>query len=60
MSNRHQTETRTIHPRSLAELGEEACCIGGEPSDPVLAADAIERYVYDGSQDPWHLPDDAA
>lgn len=26
---------------------------GGHPSDPLLAADAIERFVYDGSQTPW-------
>jgi hypothetical protein len=23
------------------------------PSDPILAADAIERYIYDGSETPW-------
>lgn len=120
MSNRHEAEGRVIHPRALAELGEEACiaalgvardlrsgvipaerlnmqtfcgtacCIGahiaarlGEaegklfiskmnaeitrpnswgshlfssahPSDPVLATDAIERFVYDGSKTPWN------
>lgn len=114
------SETRTIHSRALAELGEEACivalgvardlrsgvippetfdmktfcgsacCIighihkrmgitlhqfrkrvsptgfwidapnalinllsGKNPSDPMLAADAVERYVYDGSETPW-------
>jgi hypothetical protein len=26
---------------------------GAHPSDPLLAADAIERYVYDGSETPW-------
>ena len=26
---------------------------GGSPSDPQLAARAIERYVYDGADDPW-------
>src|SRR4029077_3296413 len=26
---------------------------GSNPSDPILAADAIERFVYDGSQSPW-------
>ncbi len=29
---------------------------GGNPSDPILAADAIERYVYDGSNTPWSIP----
>lgn len=128
MSNRHEVEGRTIHPRALKELGEEACivalgvardlrsgvippenydqgnscgtscCIAGHmsariiadgsipsalkatdfesmqdemwcrweessaalwnlfdinPSDPILAADAIERYIYDGSETPW-------
>lgn len=114
------SETRTIHPRALAELGEEACivalgvaldlrsgvirpetfdmrifcgsacCIvghihqrmgitlhefkkrvspagywidapnallnllsGSNPSDPILAADAIYRYVFDGSETSW-------
>ena len=112
MSNRHEVEGRTIHPRALKELGEEACiialgvardlrsgvipadkfdmrfiharcgsacCIAGwmmirgagretlnavvrnmsdlfaghHPSDPQLAADAIERYIYNGSETPW-------
>jgi hypothetical protein len=117
MSRRNEAEARTIHPRALAELGEEACivvlgigrdlrsgvirdaefcmtslglgdapasacCIyghmrnrgcdlppypqfiqgrpafyslshGGNASDPILAADAIERYIYDGSETPW-------
>jgi hypothetical protein len=119
MSRRNEAEARTIHPRALAELGEEACivvlgigrdlrsgvirnaefcmtaigglrgaparppcCIFGHmrnrgcdlppysqfikgrpaarslfhthnASDPILAADAIERYVYDGSETPW-------
>jgi hypothetical protein len=117
MSNRHEIEGRTVHPRALAELGEDACivalgvardlrsgaippqnynqafycgtscCIGGHiagrlgehpeafavrilrrnimigvgdglfcsshPSDPILAADAIERYVFLGSETPW-------
>lgn len=108
-----KSTTRTIHPRALKELGEEACivalgvardlrsrvippenfhmrylrkgysacgsacCIAGwmlirgvdydylqaaevgdlfnfnKPSDPLLAADAIERFVYDGSETPW-------
>jgi hypothetical protein len=26
---------------------------GGSPSDPQLAARAIERYVYEGADDPW-------
>jgi hypothetical protein len=26
---------------------------GGNPSDPQLAADAIERCIYDGSDTPW-------
>lgn len=120
MSNRHEVEGRTIHPRALKELGDEACivalevardlrsgvippekyyqgrycgtacCIAGHiarrfgfPEDraafwvgslphmksltdndglftgfhstatPQRAADAIERYVYDGSETPW-------
>jgi hypothetical protein len=111
MSNRQFMTTRTLHPKALAALGEEACivalevardlrdgtipperynqavicgsacCIAGHmarrlgvndlnlyfthrdlreglfngehPSDPLLAADAIERYVYDGSETPW-------
>lgn len=122
MSNRHEVEGRTIHPRALKELGEEACIValgvardlrsgvippeaydqqfasvwmagccdtpccmmgyirkrlgnlhfygafngawrfgnalgelfaGDHPSDPILAADALERYVYDGSETPW-------
>jgi hypothetical protein len=125
MSNRHEAEARTIHPRALTELGEEACivalgvardlrsgvipakkydqrewcgtayCIAGHiatrmgvarrtmdtgdgirvfrwamslscssdglsnlfggrhPSDPHRAAEAIERYVYLGSETPW-------
>ncbi len=121
MSNRQESQVRTIHPRAIKELGEEACivalgvaadlrsgvippeeydqrdwcgtscCIAGHiadrigiasraegnsfpvlswasrvdseglyqlfggahPSDPHLAADAIERYVYDHSQTPW-------
>ena len=122
MSNRSLTnETRTIHPRALAALGEKACivmlgvaadlrsgmipperynqtwycgtscCIaghvalrlgmdgvewaamvlgsesniaglfgydrglfgGGHPSDPQLAARAIERYIYEGADNPW-------
>jgi hypothetical protein len=118
MSRRNEAEARTIHPRALAELGEEACivvlgigsdlrsgvitdaefcmmsigdhrgapgtpcCIFGhmrirgcdlppifqfiqgrpaarslfyphKVSDPILAADAIERYIYDGSETPW-------
>lgn len=112
MSNRHEVEGRTIHPRALEELGEEACivalgvardlrsgvippekydqgrymhacgaacCIAGHmrdrlglrghftvlspalmdlfgglhPSIPHLAVDAIERYIYDGSETPW-------
>lgn len=133
MSSRHKTEiskmlsavgrqVRTIHPRALAELGEEACivalgvardlrseaippekydqtsycgtacCIAGhiarrmgvEVKDfiwspsilgsdalrfgdltlfghsarecPEAGADAIERYVYDGSVEPWKVP----
>jgi hypothetical protein len=28
------------------------------PSDPVLAADAIERYVLEGSDDPWRANGD--
>lgn len=107
------TETRQIHPRALAKLGEEACivalgvardlrsgvippdnfnmrhfrmsrsecgyacCIAGwmfirgvdydtlnaanvgnlfsgfMPSDPILAADAIQRFIYDGAVRPW-------
>ena len=111
MSNRQFMTTRTLHPKALAALGEEACivalevardlrdgtipperydqahicgsacCIAGHmarrldvnaltllvihdlaadlfndvhPSDPLLAADAIERYVYDGSETPWN------
>lgn len=114
MSNRHEADGRTIHPRAIRELGEEACivalgvardlrsgvippekfdqrfyssqlragcgsacCIAGwmlirgvsdrslgcasvgnlfggcHPSDPQLAADAIERFVYEGSKRPW-------
>ena len=116
MSSRQQSDTLTIHPYALIELGEEACivalgvardlrsgaippekfdmrwvlpsascgsgcCIAGwmlirgvpdkhetgtlsfgdvgdlfsasHPSDPQLAADAIERYIYDGSRTPW-------
>lgn len=136
MSDRKIAESRTIHPRALKELGEEACivalgvardlrsgvmppddfqmmtwcgtscCIAGHisarlinlgradreriaakyehpdrdfqwrfyqrgadgspglrdlfnerhPSDPQLAADAIERYVYSGSDKPWKVP----
>jgi hypothetical protein len=26
---------------------------GGHPSNPKLAANAIERFVYDGSKRPW-------
>ena len=26
---------------------------GAHPSDPQLAADAIERFVFDGSDNPW-------
>jgi hypothetical protein len=29
------------------------------PSDPILAADAIERYVLGGSDDPWRSSDSA-
>jgi len=110
MSNRQFITARTLHPKALAALGEEACivalevardlrdgtipperynqayicgsacCIaghmarrlgvnvvtlfthdlsadlfnGGHPSDPFLAADAVERYVYDGSETPWN------
>jgi hypothetical protein len=111
MSNRRFITARTLHPKALAALGEEACivalevardlrdgtippehynqvsicdsacCIAGHmarrlgvnvvtlyfthdlraglfngvhPSDPLLAADAIERYVYDGSETPWN------
>lgn len=127
MSRRERsTETRTIHPRALHTLGQEAaiimlevardlrsgaippdhlyqaryfndgnpcgtpCCLGGHvaarlgmrnyqetlhwveevlgretrlglnnlfsadnPSDPILAADAAERYLYDGADLPW-------
>ena len=27
MSSRHESQARTIHPRALAELGEEACVV---------------------------------
>lgn len=27
------------------------------PSNPILAADAIERYIYDGSETPWSTKD---
>jgi hypothetical protein len=113
MSNRQDSNTRTIHPRALKELGEEACivalgvardlrsgaippekydqayyenntacetacCIAGwmrirgvfhetllrantgnllgygiRPT-PLRAANAIERYIYDGSETPWN------
>ena len=120
MSSRHESGARTIHPHTLAELGEEACivalgvardlrsgvippekydqrrwcgtacCIGGHiatrlgkthnvlmgeiwdrcgddlfvpdlfsgrhPSNPILAADAIERYIMLGSTTPWTVP----
>lgn len=26
---------------------------GSAPSDPILAADAIERFILDGSENPW-------
>ena len=29
---------------------------GSQPSDPILAADAIERFVIDGSETPWSIP----
>lgn len=29
---------------------------GSRPSDPLLAADAIERFILDGSDDPWVAP----
>jgi hypothetical protein len=29
---------------------------GAEPSDPHLAADAIERYIYAGADEPWRMP----
>ena len=115
MSNRQESQVRTIHPRAIKGLGEEACivalgvardlrsgvipaekfnmgvfcgtacCIAGHiagrlgvpvfklleslldqpsgsyldlfssrhPSDPYLAADAIERSIYGGSETAW-------
>jgi hypothetical protein len=115
MSDRKLADARTIHPRALADLGEEACivtlgvardlrsgaippeqydqnyfdrwqtecgtacCIAGwmtirgvnyaqllrvrgglfgtsyRRRTPNEAADAIERYICDGSHDPWEL-----
>lgn len=123
MSRRHEAEGRTIHPRAIAELGEEACIVAlgvardlrsgaippedydqdqlfpiaaiadgcGTPcciaahiahrmgvapdqifhklqswigglfssrtnaATPLQAADAIERYVYDGAEKPWEV-----
>jgi hypothetical protein len=117
MSNRNDTDARTIHPNAIRILGEEACivalgvardlrsgdipperydqgtlcgtacCIaghiayrmnrpqvdlwarvictsipmvsgkglfaGGNPSNPILAANAIERFLFEGSERPW-------
>lgn len=41
-------ETGTL---SLADVGD--LFSASHPSDPQLAADAIERYIYDGSRTPW-------
>ena len=39
------------YPNRIARL-----FAGGQPSDPILAADAIERFVIDGSETPWTIP----
>jgi hypothetical protein len=38
---------------ALWNSGYGALFRGSNPSDPLLAADAIERYVYDGAERPW-------
>lgn len=41
-------------------MGKDIACFhlfsGRHPSDPLLAADAIERYIYDGADRPWDVP----
>jgi len=41
----------TEYPNRMSRL-----FAGSQPSDPILAADAIERFVYDGSETPWTIP----
>ena len=42
---------RGVHIRHFADVGDLFST--SHPSDPQLAADAIERYIYDGSRTPW-------
>lgn len=43
----------------LGRIGRKGCpgfldlVNGGHPSDPQLAARAIERYLYEGAEQPW-------